>query len=71
MTTRMHLQTRRRPATLAQLAGRWWIFVITGVAWLILIGALASHLWEGDTVKETAFALVAIAADIAVGALHA
>jgi hypothetical protein len=58
------------------LAGRWWhaldLAAASGMA-VLLIGALASHRWEGGTVKETAFALVALAAAayLAVAALHA
>jgi uncharacterized membrane protein HdeD (DUF308 family) len=39
MTARTH-QTRRRPAMLAQLAGPWWMFLVTGVAWLIISAAV-------------------------------
>ncbi|SRR6266567_2387072 len=40
MTASTHLQTRRRPAMLAQLAGPWWMFLVTGVAWLIISAAV-------------------------------
>jgi hypothetical protein len=40
MTARTQLQTRSRPAMLAQLAGPWWMLLITGVAWLIISAAV-------------------------------
>ncbi len=36
MTPRIQFGPRRTPATLAQLAGPWWLFLATGVAWLII-----------------------------------
>ena len=36
MTARTQLQTRGRPAMLAQLAEPWWVLLVTGVAWLII-----------------------------------
>jgi uncharacterized membrane protein HdeD (DUF308 family) len=40
MTARTQLQTERRPAMLAQLAGPWWVLLVTGVAWLIISAAV-------------------------------
>jgi uncharacterized membrane protein HdeD (DUF308 family) len=40
LTARTQLQTRRRPAMLAQLTGPWWMFLITGVTWLIISAAV-------------------------------
>ena len=39
MTAGTQLQSRR-PAMLAQLAGPWWMFLVTGVAWLIISAAV-------------------------------
>jgi len=36
VTGRMQFGPSRRPAMLAQLAGPWWLFLWTGVAWLII-----------------------------------
>ncbi len=40
MTTGTQARTGRRPATLAQLGGPWWMLLITGVAWLIISAAV-------------------------------
>ena len=40
MTARTQLQTERRPAMLAQLAGPRWVLLVTGVAWLIISAAV-------------------------------
>ncbi len=36
MTVGMGSWPARRPAMLAQLAGPWWTFLVTGVSWLIV-----------------------------------
>jgi uncharacterized membrane protein HdeD (DUF308 family) len=40
MTARTQPQTQSRPAMLAQFAGPWWMFLVTGVAWLIISAAV-------------------------------
>ena len=39
-TARSPSQPRSRPAMLAQLAGPWWMLLVTGVAWLIISAAV-------------------------------
>jgi len=36
MASRMRSWPPRRPVMLARLAGPWWMFLVTGVAWLII-----------------------------------
>lgn len=36
MVSRMQSWPTGRPVVLAQLAGPWWMFLVTGVAWLII-----------------------------------
>jgi uncharacterized membrane protein HdeD (DUF308 family) len=40
MTARTQPQTQSRPAMLAQLGLPWWMFLVTGVAWLIISAAV-------------------------------
>jgi uncharacterized membrane protein HdeD (DUF308 family) len=40
MTARTEPQTQSRPAMLAQLGLPWWMFLVTGVAWLIISAAV-------------------------------
>jgi uncharacterized membrane protein HdeD (DUF308 family) len=40
MTTRTRPQAQSRPAMLAQLGLPWWMFLVTGVAWLIITVAV-------------------------------
>jgi uncharacterized membrane protein HdeD (DUF308 family) len=40
MTADTQSQTRNRPAMLDQLAGPWWMFLVTGIAWLIISAAV-------------------------------
>ncbi|HEX2322403.1 MAG TPA: DUF308 domain-containing protein [Streptosporangiaceae bacterium] len=40
MTARTQAQTQSRPAMLAQLGLPWWMFLVTGVAWLIISAAV-------------------------------
>ena len=40
MTARTQPQTQSRPAMLAQLGLPWWMFLVTGVAWLIITVAV-------------------------------
>ncbi len=39
-TYRTQPPTSNRPAMLAQLAGPWWMFLVTGIAWLIISAAV-------------------------------
>ncbi|HEX7994090.1 MAG TPA: DUF308 domain-containing protein [Streptosporangiaceae bacterium] len=40
MAANAQQQTHKGPAMLAQLAGPWWMFLMTGIAWLIISAAV-------------------------------